>query len=147
MIRLFAWLFLFFPLGVQPLYGQAIDRQSKMTVLLKSEVLSASDIARADSTQPFLIDRWHFLATTGWSVQIYPEGKGEPTYPTLDLALWQRYTPFDLELLGYIHRLPTSFSRYRIGTTRKVLTLFPAQEMTRKLNDIRFLNSSLSTGQ
>lgn len=146
-MRLFAWLFILFPLGVQPLWGQTIDRQAKMTRLLESDVLTPADLSRAETSQPFLIDRWYLFATAGWDIQTYPEGKGEPNYPVLDLAIWEGHSPLDLELLGYIHRLPTSYSRYRIGETRNILTLFPAQEMNRKLNDIRLLTPPPVSGQ
>lgn len=146
-MRLFAWLFLLFPLGLQPLWGQTIDRQTQIGRLLESDVLTSADLARAATHQPFLIDRWHLLATAGWDVQTYPEGKGDPSYPVLDLAIWERHSPFDLELLGHIHRLPTAFSRYQIGDTRQILTLFPACEMTRKLNDIRLLTTPPDSGQ
>lgn len=147
MKRQFAWLFLLLPLGMHPLCGQSIERQVKMNTLLESEVLTSADLSRAETHQPFLIDRWYLLANAGWDIQIYPEGKGEPSYPVLDLAMWNRHSPFDLELLGYIHRLPTAFSRYRIGDTRQILTLFPAREMTRKLNDTRLLTAPPASGQ
>lgn len=145
-MRLLAWLFLFLPLGVQPLWGQSVDRQQKISILSESVVLSNADLARAEAHQPFLIDRWHLLATEGWDVQSYPEGKGEPPYPVLDLSIWEGHTPLDLELLGLVHRSPTAFSRYRIGETREILTLLPARDMIRKLNDLRQLTSLPTAG-
>lgn len=147
MKRLLAWLFLLLPMGGQSLWGQSTDRQAQINFLLNSEALTAEDIARADKDQPFLIDRWHLLATTGWKTSTFPEGKGDPPYPVLTLNLWQEYSPFDLELLGHIHRSYDRFSRYRIGDTRTILTLYPARDMNRKMNNIRMITTASAPGQ
>ncbi len=139
MIRLFAWLILLLPLGTQHLWGQSVNIEKKVEALSTSEVLSTADLERAAVQQPFLIDRWHLIATEGWQVTQYPEGKGEPSYSVLDMDLWNRYTPLDLELQGHIQRDRESFSRYRIGNTRQILTLLPSSMLIQRLNDIRVL--------
>ncbi|MCF8237651.1 MAG: hypothetical protein K9I85_05810 [Saprospiraceae bacterium] len=146
MMRLFAWLILLLPLGTQHLWGQTENIEAKIQALSNSEVLSTSDLQRAAVHQPFLIDRWHLMATSGWKLSAYPDGKGEPNYPVLSAELWDRYTPLDLELMGHIHRDRISFSRYRIGNTRQILTLLPSTKLIQVLNDTRVLTHP-SSGQ
>ncbi len=144
MMRQIAWLILILPLGVSHLWGQSVTLDEKLETLTSSEVLTTADLHRAADHQPFLIDRWHLMATVGYEVTTYPEGKGEPSYPILDAALWNRHSALDLELLGHIHRQREAFSRYRIGDTRQVLTLVPATTLIQYLNDIRVLTQPRS---
>lgn len=133
-----AWLLLLVLVGARSVSGQPTAvREVKLSTLSTSVVLTTEDLWHAETTNPFLIDRWWIKATAGNTICDYPEGKGEPPYPILDIDLWDRYSLLDLELLGHIHRLPNQYNRYRIGTTRKVLSLLPASQLNTLVNQER----------
>lgn len=134
-----AWILFLFILGTLPASGQTsvVSREAKLEVLSKSAVLNAQDLRQTETMNPFLIDRWHLIAVAGWTIRTYPTGKGEPPYPILAETLWNQYAPLDLELLGYIHRLPNRPNRYRIGASRQVISLLPASQLNDMINQAR----------
>lgn len=101
---------------------------------LSSTTLESEYLDQLADANPFLLERWSYMAHNGWEIKTFPTQKGEPPYQQLEEELWHGHNVLDLELKGLLQRQPNQRSYYRIGASNRILILHSGAEITHHMN-------------
>ncbi|MBP6185199.1 MAG: hypothetical protein KA479_09680 [Saprospiraceae bacterium] len=102
--------------------------------LISSNIFDQTYLDTLAQVNPFLLERWSYMAQHGWEIKTFPAQKGEAPYQQLEEGLWNGHNALDLELKGLIQRQPNYRSYYRIGTSNDILILHSSAEITQHMN-------------
>jgi hypothetical protein len=113
------------------------QKKSSKTVEIDDRLMEVYDLAYLKNLQtqnPFLLQRWSFYLDNAYYIVDFPTTKGNPDYPTIEVADLDNMNILLLEKSQKMTRDFDKLIKYKIKGTDKILVYYSGKEFNQKLN-------------
>ncbi len=113
------------------------QKKSSETVEIDERLTEVYDIeylTKLKTENPFLLQRWSFYLDNAYYIMDFPMEKGNPDYPTIEVADLSNINILLLEKSQKMTRDFDKLTKYKIKGTNKILVYYSGKEFNQKLN-------------
>ena len=100
-----------------------------------TEVYDKEYLANLQIQNPVLLQRWSFYLDNAFYLVDFPKEKGNPDYPTIEVADLNNMNIFLLEKTQKMTRDFDKPTKYKIKGTNKILVYYSGKDFNQKLNE------------
>lgn len=109
--------------------SEIVEIDERLTTVYEKEYLENLQIQN-----PVLLQRWSFYLDNAFYIVDFPQEKGNPDYPMIEIADLDNINIFLLERNQKMERDFDKSTKYKIKGTNKVLVYYSGKEFNQKLN-------------
>ena len=110
--------------------SETADVDERLTEIYNKEYLT--DL---QTQNPVLLQRWSFYLDNAYYIVDFPKEKGNPDYPTIEVADLDNMNILLLEKNQKMTRDFDKSTKYKIKGTNKILVYYSGKEFNQKLNE------------
>lgn len=110
--------------------SETVEIDERLTAVYDQEYLS-----NLQTQNPVLLQRWSFYLDNAFYVVDFPKEKGNPDYPTIEVA---DLNNMNILLLEKSQKMTKDFdkpTKYKIKGTNQILVYYSGKEFNQKLNE------------
>jgi len=114
------------------------QNQSAQTVEIDERLTAVHDkeyLTNLQTQNPVLLQRWSFYLDNAFYLVDFPKEKGNPDYPTIEVADLDNMNIFLLEKNQKMTRDFNKPTKYKIKGTNQILVYYSGKEFNQKLNE------------
>ena len=100
-----------------------------------SEVFDQEYLTNLETQNPVLLQRWSFYLDNSYYIVDFPKTKGNPDYPTIEIADIDNFNIFLLEKKQPMPRDFEKSMKYKIKGTNQILVYYSGKEFNQKFNE------------
>ncbi len=110
--------------------SETVEVDERLTAVYEKEYLANLQIQN-----PVLLQRWSFYLDNAFYIVDFPIEKGDPDYPSIEVADLDNMNIFLLEKSQKMSRDFDKQTKYKIKGTNKILVYYSGKEFNQKLNE------------
>lgn len=110
--------------------SETVEVDERLTAVYEKEYLANLQIQN-----PVLLQRWSFYLDNAFYIVDFPIEKGDPDYPSIEVADLDNMNIFLLEKNQKMSRDFDKQTKYKIKGTNKILVYYSGKEFNQKLNE------------